>query len=82
MCGKGSCAGSGQLHSTTYTHTISYFHSLPHLDGLCSRNSFTTKLADAPGLSWDCRYLPLLAGAGNLGTPVGHGLLGYSIEIR
>ena len=49
MCGKGSCAGSSQLHCIIYTHTSSVFQSLPQQNSLFSDNSLVTTLADAPG---------------------------------
>ena len=82
MCGKGSCAGSSQLHSIIYTHTFSNLHSLPSQNSFCSINNSATTIADAPGLSWDCHYQPLLIGAGSLGKPVGHGRLDCHTEIN
>jgi hypothetical protein len=60
MCGKVSCAGSGQLYSTIYRRTFSDFHSLPPQNSFCSINHSTTTIADAPGLSSDCHYQPRL----------------------
>lgn len=60
MCGKGSCARLGYLHSTTYIRAFPDFHSLPWQDSLLSDDLLTTTIADAPGLSWDYHYQPWL----------------------
>ena len=80
MRAKGSCLGWNRFISTKYTRTISDFRFSPWQDSLCLRNAFTTTLADALGLSWDCNYLPGLLEIGNLGTLVGHGRSGYHTE--
>jgi len=58
MGGTGNCLGLGRFLSTIYTHTISVFNSSPQQATLFPKNSLTTIMADAPGLSCDCRCEP------------------------
>lgn len=53
--------GLGRLLSTTCTRIISVFNSSPQQATLFLKNSLTTIIADAPGLSWDCHCRPPFA---------------------
>ena len=77
MCGKRNYLGSNQLHLSTFVHRLSAVHSLPRQNSPCLSVYLTTTLADALGLSWDCRCGPGLLRVGNLRKPVELGRSGY-----